>query len=72
MQQLFATGKQGRTWLTLTPADAARRWQVDRTRILNALGYLEQQGMVELRVAGVRQGYRMMERPHHRRPWSPV
>ena len=63
LEQLFATGKQGRTWLTLTPADASRRLAADRTRILNALGYLEQQGMVELRVAGVRQGYRIVDKP---------
>ncbi len=63
LQALFATGKQGRTWLTLTPIDAARELQAERIRILNALGYLEQQGMVELRVAGVRQGFRMVNPP---------
>ncbi len=60
---LFATGKQGRTWLTLKPIEAAESLQVERLRILNALGYLEQQGSVELRVAGVRQGYRMVAPP---------
>ncbi|WP_417217444.1 RecQ family ATP-dependent DNA helicase [Alcanivorax sp.] len=63
LQRVFATGKQGRTWLTLKPIDAAAELQVDRLRILKALGYLEQQGMIELRVAGVRQGYRMLQRP---------
>ncbi len=63
LRALFASGKQGRTWLTLKPIDAARELQADRLRILNALGYLEQQGMVELRVAGVRQGFRMVNLP---------
>lgn len=63
LRALFATGKMGRTWLTLKPIDAARELQAERLRILNALGYLEQQGMVELRVAGVRQGYRMVNLP---------
>jgi len=63
LQRVFATGKQGRIWLSLKPIDAAAELQVDRLRILKALGYLEQQGMIELRVAGVRQGYRMLQRP---------
>ena len=63
LQRVFATGKQGRIWVTLKPIDAAAELQVDRLRILKALGYLEQQGMIELRVAGVRQGYRMLQRP---------
>ncbi len=63
LQRVFATGKQGRIWLTLKPIAAAEELQVDRLRILKALGYLEQQGMIEMRVAGVRQGYRMINRP---------
>lgn len=63
LQALFSTGKKGRTWLTLKPIDAAKELQVERIRILNALNYLEQQGMVELRVAGVRQGFRMVNLP---------
>lgn len=63
LQRVFATGKQGRIWLILKPIAAAEELQVDRLRILKALGYLEQQGMIELRVAGVRQGYRMLQRP---------
>lgn len=63
LQALFATGKKGRTWLTLKPIAAARELQVERIRVLNALNYLEQQGMVELRVAGVRQGFRMVNPP---------
>ena len=35
----------------------------DRLRILNALSYLEQQQLIELQVAGVRQGYRMENPP---------
>ena len=63
LKAVFATGKTGRTWLTLKPIDAARELQVERQRILNALNYLEQQEMVALRVAGVRQGYKMVNPP---------
>ena len=58
LEALFATGRAGRSWLTLLPGEAAAELQVDRLRILNALWYLEQQGLVEMKVAGVRQGYR--------------
>ena len=68
LQRLFATGKMGRTWLTLRPIDAARELGEDRLRILNALGYLEQQQMIELRVAGVRQGFRMENPPAQSEP----
>ncbi|BAP14081.1 ATP-dependent DNA helicase RecQ [Alcanivorax sp. NBRC 101098] len=63
LRQVFAAGKEGRIWLTLKPIAVADQLQVDRVRILKAIGYLEQQGMVEVRVAGVRQGYRMVNRP---------
>jgi len=63
LERLFATGKEGRIWLTLRPIDAAQTLGEDRLRILNALNYLEQQQMIELRVAGVRQGYRMLNVP---------
>ena len=49
--------------MTLRPIDAAQTLGEDRLRILNALNYLEQQQMIELRVAGVRQGYRMLNVP---------
>ena len=49
--------------MTLRPIDAAQTLGEDRLRILNALNYLEQQQGIELRVAGVRQGYRMLNVP---------
>jgi len=58
LTRLFNTGKTGRTWLTLKPDDAAGQLGEDKQRIIKALNYLEQQGWIELRVAGVRQGYR--------------
>jgi ATP-dependent DNA helicase RecQ len=63
LRRLFATGKQGRVWLSLHPIEAAQQLGEDRSRILNALGYLEQQGLIELKVAGIRQGFRMEKPP---------
>ncbi|WP_185236627.1 RecQ family ATP-dependent DNA helicase [Teredinibacter franksiae] len=63
LQRLFATGKTGRIWLTLRPIEAAQQLGEERQRILNALGYLEQQNLVNIKVAGVRQGYRIGKLP---------
>jgi len=63
LQRLFATGKPGRTWLTLKPGEAAGQLGEPQSRIVKALNYLEQQGMIELKVAGLRQGYRLERVP---------
>src|SRR5690606_36481486 len=54
LQALFKTGKQGRTWLTLKPNAAAVELGEEKSRIIKALNYLEQQGLINLQVAGVR------------------
>ncbi|MFC4258264.1 ATP-dependent DNA helicase RecQ [Marinobacter lacisalsi] len=63
LQRLFATGKAGRVWLTIKPSEAAELLGEKQSRIINALNYLEQQDMVELKVAGLRQGYRLVRVP---------
>lgn len=59
LQRLFATGKAGRSWLTLKPRESAEQLDEPQLRIVKALNYLEQQGLIQLKVAGLRQGYRM-------------
>ncbi len=68
LRRVFTTGKQGRVWLTLKPIDAAHQLNEDRLRILNAISYLEQQALIEIQVAGVRQGYRIENRPEAAEP----
>lgn len=63
LQRLFATGKAGRLWLTIKPREAAEQLGEQQPRIIKALNYLEQQDMVELKVAGLRQGYRLERVP---------
>ncbi|TGG92897.1 RecQ family ATP-dependent DNA helicase [Natronospirillum operosum] len=63
LQRLFATGKAGRTWLTLKPREAAEQLGESQPRIIKALNYLEQQDLLEMKVAGLRQGYRMEQVP---------
>ena len=51
LRRLIATGKTGRTWTTLAPDEAAAELGEERSRILAALEYLDQQGLVELQPA---------------------
>jgi ATP-dependent DNA helicase RecQ len=63
LRRVIGTGKEGRTWTTLSPDEAAAELGEDRARIVAALGYLEQQGLAELKAADVRQRYTMLAQP---------
>jgi ATP-dependent DNA helicase RecQ len=63
LRRLIRSGKEGRTWTTIAPERSAAELGEDRSRIVAALGYLEQQGLVELKAADVRQRYTLLERP---------
>ena len=63
LRRLLATGKTGRIWTTLAPDDAAAALGEERSRIVAALEYLDQQGLVELQPADVRQRYTLLARP---------
>ena len=63
LRRLIETGKTGRTWTTLAPDDAAAELGEERSRIVAALEYLDQQGLVELQPAELRQRYTLCARP---------
>ncbi|GGO82976.1 ATP-dependent DNA helicase RecQ [Marinobacterium nitratireducens] len=63
LQRLFAAGKQGRVWLTLDVTEAAAALDEPRERLLKALQYLEQEGLIGTQVKGVRQQYRRLQQP---------
>jgi ATP-dependent DNA helicase RecQ len=63
LRRLVASGKAGRVWTSITPDDAAAALGEDRERIVAALGYLEQQGLVELKPSDTRQRYTVLARP---------
>ncbi len=63
LRRVVATGKTGRTWTTLAPADAAAEVGEQRGRIVAALDYLDRQGLVELQPAELRQRYTLLARP---------
>ncbi len=61
--RLVASGKTGRVWTSLDPDEAAAALGEERSRIVAALGHLEQQGLIELRAADARQRYTVLGRP---------
>jgi ATP-dependent DNA helicase RecQ len=60
---VLASGKAGRVWTGVDPEAVPGE---KRERVVNALGYLEQQGLVELKVADVRQRYTLLQQPASR------
>jgi ATP-dependent DNA helicase RecQ len=63
LRRLIATGKTGRTWTTLAPDTAAVELAEERGRIVAALDYLDQLGLVELQPADVRQRFTLLGLP---------
>src|SRR4051812_1275427 len=63
LRRVIGTGKTGRTWITLAPDDAAAVLGEERSRIVAALEYLDQQGLVELQPAELRQRYTVLPGP---------
>ena len=57
---MLASGKEGRIWTGVDPDAVPGE---ERERVVKALGYLEQQGLVELKVADVRQRFTLLEQP---------
>jgi len=63
LRRVLASGKTGRTWTTVDPEASAEALGEERDRIVAALGYLEQQGLVELKATDVRQRYTLLAQP---------
>ncbi|MGH8021843.1 MAG: RecQ family ATP-dependent DNA helicase [Opitutaceae bacterium] len=63
LERLFDFAKVGRTWHTVVLAGAAAALDASRERLVKALDFLEEKGDIELRAAGVRQGYRVVRVP---------
>jgi ATP-dependent DNA helicase RecQ len=63
LQHIFSAGKQGSKWLTLDCAQVEQAIGQPRDRMLRALSYLEEQGLIELQASGLRQGYRKLVQP---------
>jgi ATP-dependent DNA helicase RecQ len=60
LRRVISSGKTGRIWTGIDPDAVPGE---DRARVVSALTYLEQQGLVELKVADVRQRFTLLQRP---------
>ncbi len=59
LRRLFACGKRGSKWTTVSPDEAAIELNEPRERILKALTWLQEAGEIELRPSGSRQKFRL-------------
>jgi len=62
LRGVFASGKTGRLWTTVVPDDAAALLGEERSRIVAALGHLEERGLVELQASETRQRFTLLTR----------
>jgi ATP-dependent DNA helicase RecQ len=60
LRRVLASGKEGRVWTSIYPGAVPGE---ERERVIQALGYLEQRGLVELKVADVRQRFTLIRQP---------
>ncbi len=66
---LFQCAKKGRTWFEVDLEQAMEKLDAPRERVVAAFNYLEEQGHLTVRAAGVRQGYRFLQRPVRVEEW---
>jgi ATP-dependent DNA helicase RecQ len=63
LRNIFSGAVKAQKWFTLDLNATTRRLSTTRSRIIKALSYLEEQGDLAIKVAGLRQGYRIKTRP---------
>ena len=66
LRRVVASGKTGRTWTNLDPEASAAALGEERSRIVAALGHLEEQRLIELRSSDVRQRFTVLAQPGSR------
>ena len=60
---IFRQAKQGRIWFTLDLETCVAATKSDRHRVVNAMEYLAEKNMVELKMSGVRHPFRVLQSP---------
>src|SRR5947209_19283044 len=63
LRRVLASGKEGRIWTGIDPGAVPGE---ERERVVRALGYLEQQGLAEVKVADVRQRFTLLRSEERR------
>jgi ATP-dependent DNA helicase RecQ len=51
LEHMFAAAKKGRSWYSFDPAVVAQRLGAERERVVRALHYLDERGLIELRAS---------------------
>ncbi len=54
VRDIVGCARKGRTWYALSPDEAAQKLKQDRERLMKALDYLRDQGLIELRPSELR------------------
>jgi ATP-dependent DNA helicase RecQ len=60
LQKLFRSAAKAKVWFSIDLAEAMSRTGAERERVVRALDYLAEQGMLELKAEGVRHRFRRM------------
>jgi len=63
--RVLSCSKKARTWFSIDLTESAEKLGEPRQRLVAALEYLAQKGELELKVSGVRHGYRVLRRPEN-------
>lgn len=63
LRGMFRCARKSTKWFHIDLVDAAAKLNTTRERLVQALNYLESQGDLQLKVAGLRQAYRMKRQP---------
>jgi ATP-dependent DNA helicase RecQ len=61
LTRIFAAAKKGRIWYGMNPVDLAAQLASDRERVVRALEYLEEHGLIELRASEPRMRFSRVE-----------
>ncbi len=63
LANLFRQAIKSKVWFTLDPAEAATALQTTRDRIIQALDWLGEQQLLEVKVSGIRLRFQLMRQP---------
>ncbi len=63
LRRVLSCSKKARLWFSIDLTESAERLGEPRQRLVSALEFLKDQGELELKVSGVRHGYRVACRP---------
>jgi len=68
LRRVFRRARKGKTWFSLDIEEVAVEIEEPRSRIVAALGYLEERGDLIVEASGVRVGYTLRSKPHDLSP----